>query len=175
MGKRISPDAGETAWFAELLARTQTALYQFARGLTGEPELARDLTQDAFVAAWRALRAGTPPFDGTGATTEAGDTAVRRWLFTVTYRHALKARRRRQRIAWEPLDADGLYESAAGAASSSFEDRVADAEALRAALLTLDPQDAACFLLQAVYGFATTEIAAIVGAQPDATRKRLSR
>jgi RNA polymerase sigma-70 factor (ECF subfamily) len=153
-----------------VLNQTQVALFSFARGLVGEPELARDITQDAFMDAWRAATQHERPFDGAN-----DETGIRRWLFTVTYRHAAKALRRRGLIAWESLDAERPHESGALAETPRFEDQIAEAEALRAALLTLGPQDAACFLLQVAYGFSTAEIAAIVDLHPDAVRKRLSR
>jgi len=164
----VSPT--QIARFTEALAHAQTALFHFARGLVGEAELARDLVQDAFLDAWRGVARGEAPFDAA-----SDEIAIRRWLFTVVYRAAAKVHRRRRLIAWESLDADPLAGGPHLPPQGAFEDRVAEAAALQAALRTLDPQDAACFLLQAVYGFSTAEIAAIVGAQPDALRKRLSR
>lgn len=170
MGESSVTDRARAAAFDALMARTQSALLNFARGLVGEPELARDVVQDAFVDAWRAAVAQAPPF-----AQPDDETGMRRWLFTVTYRHALKHRARRKIVAWESLDVEHSAPRALLDGSARFEDRVAEAEALRAALATLDPQDAASFLLQAVYGFSTAEIAAIVGLLPDAARKRLSR
>lgn len=171
MGEQPSvTDHARAAAFDALMARTQGALLNFARGLVGEPELARDIVQDAFVDAWRAAIAQAPPF-----APPADETGMRRWLFTVTYRHALKVRARRKIVAWESLDVASAAPRVLPDVSARFEDRVAEAEALRAALATLDPQDTACFLLQAVYGFSTAEIATIVGLLPDAARKRLSR
>lgn len=159
------------ARFTEALAHAQTALFHFARGLVGEPELARDIVQDAFLDAWRAASRGEPPFSPAN-----DEIAIRRWLFTVVYRYAAKTHRRRRLIAWESLDAEPTtHAPRTPPAHPPFEDRVAEAAALQAALLTIDPQDAACFLLQAIYGFSTAEIAAIVALRPDALRKRLSR
>src|SRR5262245_4326755 len=76
-------DATLVVRFSELLSRTQWALYDFVRGLVGEPQLARDLTQDTFVAAWRVAKRVAPPF--TDLTDEIG---IRRWLFTIACRHA---------------------------------------------------------------------------------------
>lgn len=170
MGEPSVADRARANAFDALMTRTQGALFQFARGLVGEPELARDVVQDAFVDAWRAAAAQAPPFARLD-----DEIGMRRWLFTVTYRHALKARARRRLVVWESLDAERITPRALPDGSARFEDRIAEAEALRAALGTLDPQDAACFLLQVVQGFSTAEIAAIVGLLPDAARKRLSR
>ncbi len=70
--------AAHVARFTEALAHAQTSLFHFARGLVGEPELARDIVQDAFLDAWRAASRGEPPFDPASA-----EIAIRRWLFTV--------------------------------------------------------------------------------------------
>lgn len=155
--------------FEGVLAQTQPALINFARGLVGDWELARDITQDTFVAAWRGMTRNAPPFD-----TLDDVTGIRRWLFTVTYRQAIKHLRRRRVIAWEPLD-DSVSTDAMLQAQPSFEDAVADAETLRLALLSVGPEDAACFLLQAAHGFSAAEVAAILDIRPDAVRKRFSR
>ncbi len=99
---------------------------------------------------------------------------IRRWPFTVAYRHAIKHLRRRHIITWESLD-DSIATTAALQALPSFEDSVADAETLRMALLSVGPEDAACFLLQVAHGFSAAEVAAILDIRTDALRKRLSR
>lgn len=162
----------DTTAFWRPILEMQAALVAFARGVVGDAELARDIVQDTYVDAWRAACQQAPPF--APHTTPDDLTGIRRWLFTVTYRHALKHLRRRRAIAWEPLDEQS---SAAPAplASPRFEDAIAEAEALRDALLSVPPEDAACFLLQAVHGFSTAEIAGILSVRPDAVRQRLSR
>ena len=42
-------------------------------------------------------------------------------------------------------------------------------------LRSVEPDDAACVLLQVVHGFSTAEIATILAIRPDTVRKRLSR
>ena len=169
MRERAPGQMNQTDAFWQPILRMQTALVAFACGMVGDAELARDITQDTFVDAWRAARSNTPPF-------EAPDdlTGIRRWLFTVAYRHALKHLRRRKIVTWEPLDEQAAW-SAALPTLPRFEDALAEAEALRIALRSIEPEDAACFLLQAVHGFSTAEIATIVDIRPDAARKRLSR
>mgnify|MGYP001381483085 CR=1 FL=1 len=166
----FTPGPELVARFSDVLSRTQTALFHFARGLVGDPELARDVTQDVFLDAWRAAAAGKPPFDAA-----SDESNIRRWLFTVTWRRAAKALRHNRLIIWESLDADQPPATQTFAAIPHFEDQVGEAEALRQALHTLAPQDAASFLLQAVYGFSAAEIAAMLDVTPEVARKRLSR
>ncbi len=169
MSEPLSRDEPPEAVFEDVLAQSQASLINFARGLVGDWELARDITQDTFIAAWRSMVRNTPPFD------TLGDPAgIRRWLFTVAYRQAIKHLRRRRVIAWEPLD-DSISAAAVLQVRPSFEDAVADAETLRQALLSVGPEDAACFLLQAAHGFTAAEVAAILDIRTDTLRKRFSR
>lgn len=156
----------------QILSQIQWALYDFARGLAGEPELAREIVQGVFVDAWRAVKAGAPPFAG-----DLDEAGIRKWLFHVAYCRAAAIMRRRYVIAWESLDAADAADvsSAQWHDPVPFEDRVAEAELLREALLSLGPRDAACFLLSAVQGFTSAEIAQIVEIAPEAARKRLTR
>ena len=63
MSEWSAPDnpATRTAFDATLL-REQQALRGFVRGLVGDAEQARDVTQDVFMVAWRAAKEGAPPF-----------------------------------------------------------------------------------------------------------------
>jgi putative glutamine amidotransferase len=164
------PDPPGIALFASLLATAQEALRGFVRGMVGSVEQAQDITQDVFVDAWRAATQSRAPFDGTG-----DEPAMRRWLFHVAYQRAVSALRHGRALHIESLDTrlppepDRLYEPA------PFEERVAEGEALQAALDALGPQDAACLLLSVVQGFTALEVAAILEITPEAAKKRLTR
>jgi RNA polymerase sigma-70 factor, ECF subfamily len=170
MRERSPGETSTTAAYWKPILQMQPTLVAFGRGLVGDEELARDIAQNSFVDAWRAARQQSPPFD-----TPDDLTGIRRWLFTVAYRHALKHLRRRRRIAWESLDAREALSPAALLSQRHFEDAFAEAEALRSALASVEPEDAACVLLQAIHGFSTAEIAEMLAIRPDAVRKRLSR
>lgn len=170
MKERPAEHRRHTAAFWEPILQMQSALIGFTRGLVGDDELARDIAQDTFVDAWRAARQNAPPFDAPDDL-----TGIRRWLFTVAYRHAIKHLRRRKSIAWESLDARESQSPAILRAPDHFEDALAEAEALRMTLRSVEPDDAACVLLQVVHGFSTAEIATILAIRPDTVRKRLSR
>jgi RNA polymerase sigma factor (sigma-70 family) len=164
------PAESPPAMFVELLRETQGPLYGFVRGLLGDPEQARDAVQDVYVDAWRAARDAAPPF---GCGSDA--PAIRRWLFVVAYHAAVSVVRHRRMIAWESLDTldppetDRFYEPA------TFEDRVAEGDALRTILAGMTPQDVACMLLNIVQGFTSAEIAQFVEIAPEAAKKRLAR
>jgi RNA polymerase sigma factor (sigma-70 family) len=164
-------DREDERFFTQLLSNAQWAVYDFARGIVGDTEVARDIVQDVFVDAWRALKRRTEPFSGEAMS----DAGIRKWLFHVAYCRAVSVVRRRRIIAWEPLSDEDSFEPDLSQDPATMEDRIAEAEVLREALLSLGPSDAACLLLSAVHGYTSVEIAAIVDISPDAAKKRLSR
>jgi RNA polymerase sigma-70 factor, ECF subfamily len=167
-----SPSFSRAA-FTTLVDRHAAALHAFLRGMTESAEQAHDLAQDTFHDAWRTARAGVAPFAAGSADDES-----RRWLFHTAYCKAVSALRRRRLIAWESLDLATEAESdLAGLATNddAFPDRIAESEAVRAALARLAPPDAACLLLRVVYGFSAAEVGQIVGASAEVVTKRLSR
>ncbi len=156
--------------FSDLLADVQRPLFAFVAELTSDAELARDIVQDVFCDAWRALQRGVPPF---GASLDRA--AARRWLFHAAYCDAASALRRGSLITWESLNAGGLREPVSLEEDRHFEDAVAERQALEAALATLRPEDAACLLLNALQGFTALEIGQIIGVSAEASKKRLMR
>lgn len=142
MRERPADQGRRAATFWEPVLQMQTALIGFARGLVGDDELARDIVQDAFVDAWRAASRDMPPFDAPNPSDDL--TGIRRWLFTVAYRHAIKHLRRRKSIVWESLDAREATAPTLLRAPLHFEDALAEAETLRIALQAVEPVDAAC-------------------------------
>lgn len=179
MGKGDPPafniERNLTTTFTGMLQRAQGQLYGFVRGLTGNDERARDVVQDVFVEAWRLAQRAEPPF--TRDALQRDEQGARRWLFHVAYRQAVSALRRDHVIEWRSLDMPEVatFETAYIHAPPPFEDRIAEAEALRTALGSLSSEDAACVLLNVVQGFTSAEIAQIVGSTADSTKRRLSR
>jgi RNA polymerase sigma-70 factor (ECF subfamily) len=161
----ISHDA-----FATLVEHWQGRLHAFLRDLIGHDEQARDLLQDTFYDAWRSAQKREPPFISTATQDD-----TRRWLFHVAYNKAISALRRKKRIHWESLDnlAEPLWPMEI--TPLTFEDVLAESDALRAALAQLSPQDVACLLLRIVHGFSSAEVGVIVGTSTDNVIKRLSR
>ena len=156
--------------FTALVQQYQGSLIGFLCGLVDHPEQARDLAQEVFQDAWRvALRAETPFIAGTP------QPVLRRWLFQAAYHRAISALRRRQRIRWESLEEQNEREPELFSVAVTFEDDIAEREAMRAALARLAPQDVACLLLRIVQGFSAAETAAIVGASPQSIDQRLAR
>jgi RNA polymerase sigma-70 factor (ECF subfamily) len=153
--------------FARLVDRHQQRLHAYLAGLVGHEEQAFDLVQETFYDAWRAAQKGTPPF-----LAGADEADVRRWLYRVAFNNAISALRRSRRIRWESLE--GVEEESLGV-EDPFEDRVAEGEALQAALAQLSPHDVACLLLRVVHGFSSGEVGLILDTSADNVNNRLAR
>ncbi len=156
--------------FTGIVDRHQNALCTFLQHLVGDVEQAYDLMQDTFHDAWREAREGSTPF-----VTDSDEDQMRRWLFRVAYYKGIATLRRRRLIRWESLDFLLSFGGEPNRDTPSFEDQLAESEALRAALARLAPQDRACFLLRAAHGLSAAEVGQIIGASPEVVRKRLSR
>lgn len=156
-------------WFEGLLSRYHDRLAWFVNGLVEDDLQARDITQETFVAAWRARSQGSAPF---GA--DADEAGSRRWLYRVAYNRAISFLRQRRRAGWDSLERLEV-EEAGYRAPVAFEDQVAEADLLRRALGQMSPDDAAAVLLHVVHGFTAPEIAQILDVSLAAATKRVWR
>jgi RNA polymerase sigma factor (sigma-70 family) len=159
--------------FQTLLDRWYEPVCRFVRGLVQSPEDAGDIAQEVFADGWRVSRRGTRPF-----TLPLDERALRNWLFHAAYCDAISLLRRRSVIAWERLDAEDANVDELSAHASehiSFEERVVEGEALRAALRSLSPEDIVCVRLGVLEDWTSIEIAQVLEITPAAARKRLSR
>lgn len=161
----LTPDA-----FGLILDQFQVPLVRFVRSLIGNDEDSRDVVQDAFVDAWRAVQCAVPPFTVTG-----DDRARRNWLYHAAYCNAVSVLRHRSVLSWTSLDVLDVIATSLRHSPAPFEDRVAEGAAVRAALATLEPADVACLRLSVVEDFTAVEMAQILDIAPAAARKRLSR
>ena len=147
----------------------------FLAQLTGDDEQARDLTQDVFVRVW----------DRIGELRETA--SYRSWLFRLATNVARSALRRRRLLAWISLDRplrrhqdttpdSRPLESLLGPApESGFDERLAETQALAAALRHVPLEYRACLLLHAGLGFSVAEVARQLDLTPGAVRMRLHR
>jgi RNA polymerase sigma-70 factor (ECF subfamily) len=170
MGEPLPLGALSEEAFWSVLEPFQLRLVRFVRGIVGDVEDARDIIQDVFVNAWRTAQRTAAPF-----TAGSDERAVQRWLFRVAYNKAIDIMRHRSVIAWESLDPVRPHDPAGLRETPPFEERLAESEALRAALARLGPQDVACLRLSIIEEFTSVEIAQILSITPEAARQRLSR
>lgn len=156
--------------FTGIVERHHHELLAFLCGMVSEAELARDLLQDTFYDAWRAVKRGADPF-----LVPLSQPDVRRWLFHAAYCRAISARRHGSVLHWESLDRGEPDEYGVTGAFVAFEDQIAEAEVLTTALKGLAQEDVACLLLIVVEEFTAAEAADIMGASTATVAKRVSR
>lgn len=134
---------------AELFERHHAELYRYAARFTGEPDLAEDVVQEAFV-----RFAVRPPAD---------QGNVRAWLFRVATTAAIDAMRgarRRLTLLRERPELQPLGEPPPDPAAEL--ERKETRHRVRAALAELKPRERAVLLMREE-GFAHREIAAALG------------
>jgi RNA polymerase sigma-70 factor, ECF subfamily len=149
--------AGDRAAFAVLVAQNQQALATYLAHLTGDHEVARDLAQETFLRAYRALGSTRPGL------------RLRPWLYRIATNLAYDHLRRRGRIAWVPLP---LVEPDTGAADVT---RIEEQEIVRQAIARLGGRDRAVLLLCGLEEMSYAEAATVLGCSPEAVRKQFSR
>jgi RNA polymerase sigma-70 factor (ECF subfamily) len=153
---------GDAAAFEVIVREFQPRLYRFLYGLLGDAELARDLTQDTFLAAFRALPATQPDLNLTG------------WLFQIARNCARSHWRRRRLPAWVPFVGGDRPPDDEGPPVTGPEGMVIERQVLAAALRRLQHTDRECLLLCAD-GFSYGEIVEITGLSLPAVKGRIFR
>lgn len=156
--------AGDADAFEAIVTAFQPRLYRFLYGLVGDAELARDLTQDTFLAAYRALPATSPDLNLTG------------WLFQIARNCARAHWRRRKLLAWVPFlgDSGSPDEEGPDMALPGPEGAVIERQVMGVALRRLGDADRECLLLCAD-GFSYQEIVEITGLTLPAVKGRIHR
>lgn len=148
---------GDPAAFETLVEQYQQAIGGYLLHLTGNSEVALDLTQDVFVRAYQAIGQTAPGL------------LVRPWLYRIATNLARDYLRRRRRLGWLPLDlVDRLFASEVTA-------RVEERDIVRRALARLHPDERIVLLLCGLEELPYEQAAAALGASAEAVRKRFAR
>jgi RNA polymerase sigma-70 factor (ECF subfamily) len=144
---------GDLLAFEELVRLLQADAYRFALHLTRDRPTAEDVTQEAFLRAFRFIGGFR------------GDRRFGSWLFSIVRNCAMDAMRRRQATTWAPLD-------------DLLEGRVAGLEAraeLDAALRSVSAEHREAFLLVEVFGLSYQEVADVLGVAVGTVKSRMFR
>ena len=144
----------------ELFGKHQNEIYAYLLRMLRDPELAADLTQDAFVKAYRAYDHLEKPEN------------ARAWLYQIAHRVALDEIRRRKIIRFFPWTGESR-----GAAPSA-EHLVMDANLsgdMQRALARIPERQRAALLLAEVHDLTGVELAAALGVSHVAARALLTR
>lgn len=153
--------AGETEWFATLVDAWSRPIHAFfaCRGVSAEQ--AADLTQEAFLRAFRGL-AG---FDGTRSS-------FRTWLFTIALNlHRDHLRRKAARGGPPVALGDEDPPDPEPDPASAAEDR----DGADRLLARLAPEDRLIVSLKVVHGFAYADISTMLGMPQPTVRSRVHR
>lgn len=147
--------AGDEDAFEQLVARFQTPLFRYLRGLVADAELAEDLLQETFLRAFRAIGGLSDP------------ATLRGWLYRIAHNQAISALRRRRLVSWLPLS---LWQHLRAPEPATLE-----SARVEQALAQLPAQLRAPLLLHLVAGFSYAEVAELLRLTEPAVRMRISR
>jgi RNA polymerase sigma-70 factor (ECF subfamily) len=160
---------GDHDAFRLIVLAYEARLVAYLAQMLGDGETARDVAQETFLAAYRALPRWRLPEAATGEPMVAHPLSP--WLYRIATNRALSLLRSRPAAAVP----SGARAPAMPTAPSQLEERTAARDLLRAALGHLTEEDAACLVLHYVAGERYAEIAARLGLTSEAVRKRVSR
>ena len=152
------------AFIESLFAKHHGEIYAYLVRMLRDPDLAADLTQDAFIKAYKAY-----------ASLEKDENA-RAWLYQIAHRVALDHIRHRKIIRMVPLIGD--TPGVSGGASPSAEGLAMDLRLsgpLERALARIPERQRAALLLAEVHDLTGVELAAALGTSHVAARAILTR
>jgi RNA polymerase sigma-70 factor (ECF subfamily) len=148
------------AFVEELFARHHNEIYAYLTRMLRDPELAADLTQDAFVKAYKAYETLEDP------------AHARAWLYQIAHRVALDELRRRKIIRFLPWTGESRG-SSPSAEHLVMETRLSGD--LQRALDRIPERQRAALLLAEVHDLTGLELAAALGVSHVAARALLTR
>jgi RNA polymerase sigma-70 factor (ECF subfamily) len=151
--------AGDAAAFEQLYRENVGRVYAVCYRMAGDPTLAEELTQDAFVRAWSRLGSFR------------GDSAFSTWLHPLAVNVALTERRSRRRRLARVVAVEDVAE-VAGAGVESDPSKGFD---LDMALSVLPPGAREVFVMHDAYGYKHDEIAEMTGVATGTSKAQLHR
>ena len=167
---------GDLDAFNALVEQHQRALFNLCLRMLGSPEAAEDATQDAFIAAYRAIHR----FRG-GAQTGGRQAGFRAWLFRIGVNACYdELRRRRSRPAVsldQPRGESGLTIDVANP-GPTLDERAQTAElgsAIQEGLSALPSDQRLAVVLCDVQGLDYAEIAQVMGVSLGTVKSRINR
>lgn len=163
---------GDAAAFSELVSRYERKIYNLAYRLTGHPEDAMDMAQEAFVRVYTSL----PDF--------RGDASFATWLHRIAANACMDElrKRKRQRLTYldAPVETEGREELARQLADANDgpEDTLMRQEMQRTVQLgirALDPDYRTVLVMRDIQGHSYEEISAWLQLPLGTVKSRLSR
>lgn len=139
-----------------LVVEEQTKLARYVWRFVADSDLALDIVQDVFFAAYKMLRA------------DPARPLTAGWLYKSATNHAISYLRKKKRRG----ETVPLYELRA---SERHDEASAQSLDLRAALSKLNDEQLACVMLTTYAGYSSGEAALLLGSSADAVRQRVCR
>ncbi len=153
---------GDSQAFVELVVRHQDRVFRFVLRMLGSRDDAMDLAQDTFIRAWQAMPRWRE------------DAQFGTWLLQIARNAALDALRRRQVVAFEPLD-DDVFRADPGPGPEAQWHTRQRFQILETALQAIAPEHREVLLLREVEELSYAAIAATLGVPEGTVKSRLAR
>ena len=161
--------SGDQRAFGKLVEQHYTMVYNLALRMVGNPEDAADLTQEAFLSAWRSL------------ASFQSQSAFSTWLYRLTSNACIDFLRREKRrgalsLTTEDEEEGRELEVADQRFSPERELEKKEAQrAVREGLLSLSPEHRQVLLLRETQGLSYAEIAQCLSLEEGTVKSRISR
>lgn len=153
---------GDAEAFSALVETYETSVYRLALRMCGNAHDAEEVTQEAFLAAWR----GLPAF--------RGESKFSSWLYQLTSNAAIDFLRREKRHRGATPIEEEVDLAAPGTPQQAAEEAELR-EALQQALDALTPEHRQIFLLRQMQQMSYEEIGRLLGLESGTVKSRLSR
>lgn len=160
---------GDVTSFHELVDRHQVAIFNVVLRTVNDPGTAEDVTQDAFIRAWKSLG----QFRGGN---------VRGWLMRIAINRAydtLRSKKRRPADSLDALDYEPVTAWSTNVSSAedphAYSARAELSEALERMLARLPDDQRTALMLVDLQGFSYDEAAGIMNVAPGTIKSRISR
>ena len=150
---------GDSKAWEDIVLEYQAPLSRYLYNMVRDKELARDLTQDTFMEAYR------------GISKTEGELKLKSWLYRIATNNAIQVLRRRKIISWMSW----IEEKHDRKETENIEDDFAQRELVRNVFDKLPEKYRTVLLLHDYQGFKCPEIGGILNISPDAAKKRLAR
>ncbi len=154
--------------FDKLYQQYEQPIYQYVYRLLGDPEDARDFTQDAFVKAYRKLP----------ETLAKGNFQAQAWLYRIATNVCLDELRHRKLLKWQPWEAFvSLFHPSQVARDNPERDalQIETRHEVEKVLDKLSPRYRAALMLREYHGLGYEEISDIMGTSRTAVKTLLLR
>lgn len=161
---------GNADEYEKLVLEYQKNVYNLALRMTGDPEDAADMAQEAFIKAYNSLSG------------YRGDSKFSVWLYRIVSNVCLgflRAKKRRQTVSLSVTDDDGEDTELDIADESQSPERIFERamtrDAVRRGLAALTPEYRQILILRELQGMSYEEIAAVLGLESGTVKSRIFR